>query len=222
MCEIGSLFVQAGDNESAVATFRTAAEQADTLVSHRDFFLGNAALGLMHAGSEESSDEGVSMLGDKTQAASCLLAFSKEYRKRGDDEDAVGELEEAYAILRSQKDSEVRDSRSRFAVHRMIAVEFGESGMPARAMAVAQEMPDEGEKTTALSHLAQVFSMAGSDDLARQALRAIDNDPDRLYALVGMSDVKFQNGEKERAVAILDEASSLAETIPHLGQRSTA
>ncbi len=220
LCEIGSLFTLAGKPAAAVKCFETAAEQSDELTTHRDFFIANAALGMMQAGDADAPDGALEMLRDKTQAASCLVGFSKEYRRRGELTDAMEELEEAYAIFRSQKDSEVRDSKAKFAVHRLIAVEFAESGSLERAVEIAREIAEPGERTAALSQVAQVVQRSGDDERAREIVTAIDEDPDRLYALLGMSDLKNQSGEKDAAVELLDEALTLAETIPNLGPRS--
>jgi tetratricopeptide (TPR) repeat protein len=222
LCEIGSLYTLAEKPAEAVKCFEIAAEQSEALTTHRDFFIANASLGMMQAGDADAADGALEMLRDKTQAASCLVGFSKEYRKRGELNDAMEELEEAYAIFRSQKDSEVRDSKAKFAVHRLIAVEFAENGSLERAVEIAREIADPAEKNAALTQIAQVIQLAGDDEKAREIIAAIPEDPDRLYALLGMSDQTFQSGEKDAAVKLLEDARILAETIPNLGPRSAA
>ncbi|HEX3101340.1 MAG TPA: hypothetical protein VHQ01_06110, partial [Pyrinomonadaceae bacterium] len=48
------------------------------------------------------------------------------------------------------------------------------------------------------------------------------DDASRLFALISVADAKEKLGEKEAAVAFLEEASTLAETVPQLAPRSDA
>ena len=61
-----------------------------------------------------------------------------------------------------------------------------------------------------------------NDAEARHALNAIEDDADRAFALIGMSDGKEQIGEHSDAIGLLDEAIHLIEEVPQLTARSAA
>jgi hypothetical protein len=222
LTDIGSLFIEAGRNDRAIETFelaRTSAEALDNI--HRDFFLGSSAIGFLHAGSQELADRTLDLVTDKTQMASCLLAMARDAWKKDEKDDALEALDEAYAILKSQRDIETRDSRARFGLLTSIAVQFVVFGKTDIGMEAAQEIADETERMSALSQIARVLCIKGEDELADQAVRAIDEDAERLFALVAMSDVKQKAGESSDAQRLLDEAAGLAETVPQPAARSS-
>jgi len=221
LCELGTSFIEAEDKVGAVRTFELAREDAERLESiHRDLFLATAALGFLQAGDLEQADGTLDLVGDKVQIASCLLGFSREFWKKEEKDDALESLEEAYAIIKSQRENEIRDSRARNATYTQIATQFAGYGKAERAIEIANENLDENERTSALSQIAQILTVQKSDSVARQALTAIPEESSRLFALLGMSDAKERIGERENAVAFLDEAATLAETVPQLSMRS--
>jgi tetratricopeptide (TPR) repeat protein len=222
LCEIGGAFIEADDKEDAIRTFEVARENAEQLGSmHRDLFLATVALGFLQAGNLDQADQTLDLVADKTQIASCLLGFSREFWKREEKDEALETLEEAYEILKSQRENEIRDSRSRNALYTQVAAQYAGYGKADRAIEIAQKNLDENERRAALAQIAQILTIQRDDNLARQALAAIDEESNRLFALLGMSEAKVQIGERENAVALLDEAATLAETVPHLSQRSS-
>ena len=221
ICEIGNSFIEIEDKDDAIKTFELARENAEQLESvHRDLFLATAALGFLQAGNLDQADATLDLVGDKVQIASCLLGFSREFWKKEEKDDAIESLEEAYAIIKSQRENEIRDSRSRNATYTQIAAQFAGYGKAERAIEIANENLDDNERTSALSQIAQILTIQKDDAVARQALTAIPEESSRLFALLGMSESKEKIGERENAVALLDEAASLAETVPQLSLRS--
>ena len=219
--EIANLYLEVNRSDRAIEAFDKAKTQAEKLDNvHRDFFLANIALGFLRAGSLDLADRTLDLVADKTQTASCLTGFSQEFWKKEERDEALETLEEAYAILKSQREREIRDSRARFGLFGSIAVQFAQYEKPERALEIAQSIADEERRYKALAQAAQTLVLQGKDDWARQALRAIEEDGQRLLALVGMSDALFQQNKKEEAVKLLDEAFQLAETVPQYTMRS--
>ena len=223
LCETGNLFIEAKRSDKAIETFDTACQFAEILDNiHRDFFFVSCALGFMHAGSDEFADRTLDLVNDKSQMSSALLGFARESWKKGEKEDAVETLDEAYEILKSQRETETRDSRARNALMTSIGVQFAGFGKTERALEVADQNQDPDEQTSALSQIAQILTVQKEDELARQTLNAIADDASRLFALISVSDEKEKLGENDAAIAFLEEAATLAETVPQLGPRSEA
>lgn len=221
LCDIGNLFIEAKRNDKAVETFASAREAAEMLSNiHRDHFLVTCALGFMNAGSDELAERTLDLVTDKTQMSSALLGQAREYWKREQKDDALDALDEAYQILKSQRDIETRDSRARNNLMASIAAQFAGFGKTERAMEIAQENQDPAEETNALTQIAQILTVQNEDELARQAINAIGEDADRLTALIAISDARAKLNDTPRAIELLDEAASLSDTVPQLASRS--
>ncbi len=221
--EIGNAFITANRKDRAIETFDKARGFAEVLNNtHRDNFLGGVSLGFFRSGSLELADRTLDSVSDKTQMASCLLGFAREFWRRDEKTDALDALEEAYAILRSQHDSETRDSKAKFALFTAIAVQFAGFEKGERAIDIAQEIADENEAMSALGQIAQILTIQNSDVLARQAVNSIRDDVHRMFALIRVSDAAKENGDNESAGKLLEEAYSLAEGVPQLASRSSA
>lgn len=222
-CDIGNGFIEAGRNDRAVETFDKGKATAETIDNmHRDAFLSMAALGFLHAGSLELADRTLDLVSDKTHMASTLLGYSRELWKKDERDEAVESLEESYAILESQHERETRDHKARLRLFTSIAAQFAGFEKGERAIEVAERIKDDAERTAALSQVAAVLTLRKEDEQARQALRAIIEDGDRVFALIGMSDAKEKNDDREGAIDLLDEAGTLAEAIPQLTFRASA
>ena len=223
ICDIGDHFVGAGRNDLAIATYDAAKEEADKLDNiHRDTFIAATVMGFLRAGSVDTADRTLDLVTDKTQMANCLVAFAEYYSERGEADDALEALDEALQILRSQRDSETRDSRSRYALFGTIAAQFAGFDKPERAIDIAQAIEDQPHRTAALSQVASVLTTQRNDAEARHALNAIEDDADRAFALIGMSDAKERIGEHNDAILLLDEGIHLIEEVPQLTARSAA
>jgi tetratricopeptide (TPR) repeat protein len=223
ICDVGNHFVAAGRNDLAISAYDAAKREAEQLDNiHRDSFIAASVMGFLHAGSMDTADRTLDLITDKTQVANCLLAFSKFLWERGEKDDALDSLDEAYQILRSQRESETRDSRSRFALFASIAAQLAGFAKAERAIEIAQEINDDAQRTAALSQIANVLTIRREDEQARRALNAIADDANRTFALIGMSDAKAENGETTESIAYLDEAMHLAEEVAQLTARSSA
>lgn len=223
LCDTGNLFIEVKRSDKAVETFDSALKFAEILDNvHRDFFFVNCALGFLYAGSDELADRTLDLVMDKTQMASALLGFARDSWKKGEKEDAVETLDEAYEIIRSQRDIETRDSRARNALITTIAVQFAGFGKTERGWEIAEENQDPDEQSSALSQIAQILTVQKEDELARQTLNMIADDASRMFALISVADAKEKLGEADAAVAFLSEAATLAETVPQLAPRSSA
>jgi tetratricopeptide (TPR) repeat protein len=221
--DIANHFAEAKRNDRAIEFFdkaKTIAENLDNI--HRDTFLSAISLGFLRAGSVDLADRTLDLVADKTQMTSALVGFSQVYNEKGEREDALETLEEAYAILKSQKDLEIRSSKNRYTLWSGIAVLFARYEKPERAIEIAQEITDETEQISALSQIAQSLSLQGNDAAAQQSFNAIHDDSQRLFALIGVSDAQNRLEKRAEAVRYLDEAAHLAEAITQLAPRSTA
>ena len=223
LLDIGNHFTEAGRNDKAVETLDIARAKAENLDNvHRDAFLANIAFGFLKAGSLELADRTLDLVADKTQISNSLAGFAREFWAKNERDEALEALEESYAILKSQTEKETRDSRARYALFSTIAVLFAKFERAERALETAQENEDENEQMAALAQIAQVFALGGKDDLARQAIRAIREDSNRMFALIGLSDAENRQNERQKAVEFLNEAEQLAETVPQFASRSSA
>ena len=223
ICEVGNHFVAAGRNDLAINAYDAAKREAEQLDNiHRDSFIAASVMGFLHAGSMDTADRTLDLISDKTQVANCLLAFSKFLWERGEKDDALDSLDESYQILKSQRESETRDSRSRFALFASIAAQFAGFAKAERAIEIAQEINDDAQRTAALSQIANVLTVRREDEQAGHALNAIADDADRTFALIGMSDAKAENGDLTESLEYLDKAMHLAEEVPQLTARSSA
>jgi tetratricopeptide (TPR) repeat protein len=221
LIDTGNAFVEARRNDKAVETFekaRQAAEELDNI--HRDTFLALASLGFLHAGSLDLADRTLDQVTDKTQIASCLLGHSREFWKREEHNEAIEALEESYAILKSQRDIETRDSKARFRLFATIAAQFAGFEKGERAIEIAQNIEDENEQISGLTQVAEILTLRKEDEQARHALTAIADDASRAFTMIRMSDAKERIEDREGAISLLDEAAALAETVPQLSMRA--
>lgn len=221
LCELGNVFLDVKANDKAIETFDIAKSLAEVLENtHRETFLVNCAIGFLHAGSTDLADRTLDLVTDKTQIASAMLGFARDHWRKEEKEEAIDALEEAYAILRSQRENETRDSRSRNALFTTIATQFAGFGKSERGVEIALENSDPNEQMNALAQISQILTIQKEDELAREALNLIDEDANRLFALVAIADGKRKLDEPAAAVAVLDEATTLAETVPQISARS--
>jgi hypothetical protein len=223
LCDIGNHLADAGRNDLAIAAYDAARQEAEQLDNmHRDSFLAAAAMGFLHAGSIDLADRTLDLVTDKTQMSNCLLAFARYYWAKDEREEAVEALDEAYQILRSQRDIETRDSRARYALFAAIAAQFAGFEKGERAIEIAQAIDDDAQRTAALSQIAAILTLRKEDEQARQAMAAIANDADRAFALIATSDAKEKNGDRPAAIEVLDKAVHLVEDVPQLTSRAFA
>ncbi len=223
LSDLSSLYVEAKRNDKSIETLAVAlgfAEQLDN--THRDFFFGNCAIGFLNAGSVELADQALDLIADKTQLGSALVGFARDSWKKDEKDDALEALEEAYTIVNSQREIEIRDSRARNRLFTIIAAQFAGFGKTERGIEIARGNADPAEETDALSQIAQILIAQNEDELARQTINEIAEDADRLSALIALADAKLKSGDASGSIEMLKEAATLAETVPQLPARSTA
>ncbi|MBK9216405.1 MAG: tetratricopeptide repeat protein [Chloracidobacterium sp.] len=223
LCDVGNLYIEAGRKDKAVETYEEACSRAEVLDNvHREFFLVNCALGFLYADDHDRCDRALDLVTDKTQMASALLAIARDEWEKGAKDDAVDSLDEAYEILRSQRDIETRDSRARNSLMGSIGVQFAGFGKTERGVQIADENQDPAETSKALTQIARILTVQNEPDLARQTVESIEEDADRLFALIGVADEKEKQGDAEAAMALYEEAATLVETVPQMASRSGA
>ncbi len=223
LCDIGNLFIEAKRNDKAIETFDTAKGFAEVLDNtHQDFFLVNCALGFLYAGSTDLADRTLDLVTDKTQMASALLGFARDYWKEDQKEDAFEALDEAHEIIASQREFETRDSRARNAMISSIAVQFAGFGSAERGIEIARETQDPDEQMASLTQIAQILTIQNDDVLAAQTLELIAEPANRVFALISVADAKENRGDKDDAIVDLEAAVALAGSVPQLSSRSNA
>jgi tetratricopeptide (TPR) repeat protein len=222
-CEIGNLFVDAGDNTRAFQIFAKARADAEELGSvHRDAHLAHVAIGFLNAGSIDAADRTLDVVSDKTQIASVVLAFARDHWRKEEKDEALEALEEADAILRSQGENETRDSRSKFLLMATVAAQFAGFQKCERGMETADHIPDETQKTSALSQIAQIATTQGSYPIADQAVSEIEGELDRALTPIFMSRAASNAGDDEHADKLLAAVAESISRLPEPTMRFTA
>ena len=220
-CDIGNSFVAAKRNDLAIKAFDTAFQQTKELDNiHRDFFFSNCALGFLHSNSQDLAEKALDEIRDKTQMASSLVGFARESWKKDEKETALEDLEEAFEILKSQREIETRDTRAKNGLMAAIAAQFAGFGKHERGLDAAAEVTDPNEKASAISQIAQVLVLQNEDDLAREVLDVFEEPSGRVAALLAMSDVKRDKAIREDAVALIDQAVAQTDEVPQHVLRS--
>jgi len=221
-CEIGNLFHEAGRSAKAIETFEKARVDAERVSNvYRDTLLGQVSLGFLTAGSIELADRTLDAVGDKTQIASVVLGFARDHWRKNEKEEAIEALEEAYAILRSQKDFETRDSKSKFALMGSIAAQFAGFEKRERGLEVSEAIEDEAQRASALATVAAIAAAQRDDAISREALDAISEPIDGVFARIGMSD-SVSNTDTVLASELLVRAERRTDDISQLGPKADA
>jgi tetratricopeptide (TPR) repeat protein len=223
LVDVGNAFADAGRRDKAIAVLDRARGLAEGLDNvYRDNLLAAVSQGFLRSGSIELADRTLDAVTDKTQIANTLVGFSREYWRRDEREEAFEALDEAYEVLRSQRDAETRDTRAKFALFVSIASQNAGFERGERAIEIAGSIEDDDQSMSALGQIAVIMTTQGRDELSRQAISTIPETANRVFALIGMSDAAAKNDEKEKALSLLEEARELAESVPQLAARSSA
>ncbi|HLM03197.1 MAG TPA: hypothetical protein VK400_19245 [Pyrinomonadaceae bacterium] len=221
--DAASHFAEISANDKAIETLAKAREEAETLDGvHRENLLSQIALGFLRAGSIDLAERTLDLISDKVLIASTLAGYSMNFDEKGEREDALDTLEEAYQILKSQGDREVRSSKDKFELYGTIALLFAKCEKPERGIEVAMEIRDETTRHHALNQIAQVCALRGLDDPAHEVLNLIDEDSARLFAYIALSDIKGKAEKREEALSYLKEARNYCRNVPQLSARSRA
>jgi tetratricopeptide (TPR) repeat protein len=221
--DAASHFAHVFANDKVIDTLAKAREEAETLDGvHRENFLSQIALGFLRAGSLDLAERTLDLIGDKVLIASTLAGYSMHFDESGERADALETLEEAYQILKSQSEREVRSSKDKFTLYGTLALLYAKYEKTERGVEVALEIRDDATRYHALSQIAQVCALREADDLAHQILNLIDEDSERLFALIGLSDVERKAKRRDEALNYLKEAYNYCANVPQLSARSLA
>jgi tetratricopeptide (TPR) repeat protein len=221
LLEVAARYQDAGQKDSALGILEQAKHEAEPLEPRfRDQALAQTALLYARAGEFEQAENTLKPIDDLQQTASAHTAIALEHSAAGDAERAAASLEEAYAVLKSQPERHIRDSKSRFNLFATIAIRFAQLGKPERGLEIALENPDEEPRHIALTNIAAVCQAQSNWELARQAATSLEQPAPRVYALIGMSDAELQKGNAEIAAELLNEANGLTEEVNQLPLRS--
>ncbi|MCB1023349.1 MAG: hypothetical protein KDB79_03110, partial [Acidobacteria bacterium] len=180
---------------------------------HKYNFLVNIAVGFLRAGNVDEADGTLDLVLDKAQIADCLVGFSQVFRGEGDSEEALESLEEAFAMLRSQTEREIRNTKVRLQLFGAVAKEFAELGKVERALEIAHENPDSEVKNLTFSQIAQISTIQENNTMANSALNGIEPDPQRIPAIISVSDVLLKLDRKDEARERLNEALEMTREI---------
>ena len=182
--------------------------------------MANISLGFLRAGSLELADRTLDLVTNKTLLASALSSYAVEFDKNGEREEALETLEEALAILKSEREKEIRDSKARFNILGSIAVNFAHFGNAERALEIALENPYEAERHSALKQIAQINVLNKNDETTDQVIAAIDDRAEKIFGLIGVSDA-YQKLEKPiEALKFLHEAEIQSSEVKQSFTRS--
>lgn len=222
LIDIGNMFLDAERKDKAINTFDTARDETEALDNmHRDGFFSSASVGFLRAGSQDLSDRALDLVADKTQLSNALFGHARYFWQNDQKEDAVEALDEAYEVLRSQKDVETRSARDRNILFASLAAQFAGFGKGERAIEIGESIEDHEHSMTALSQVARVLTAAGNEKLACQAVEAIPDVGQQVFAMIGMSD-EYAKSNNEKAVSLIVEAAENTESIPQFSVRSSA
>lgn len=220
---IGSHYLQCVRNDKAIRIFGEAQTIAESLEGmHRDNFLSQISAGFLEAGSLELADRALDLVKSKTVIASTLATYAQHYYSKGEKEEALEILDEAYEIIKSERDNEIIDSKGRFSIMGAIASRFATFGKPEKGIDIALENNSGVSRHTALAEIAQWCTINEKDEVAQSALNSINDVSEKIFALISISDAKQQIDKKEDAVEFLREAHEVCQPLPQLSIRTQA
>lgn len=222
LISIANHFAQVERKDRTIEILAGAQTLAEALPGiNRENFLANISVSFLRAGSVDLADRVLDLVENKTLIASALTSFAAEFDKNGEREEALETLDEAYAIIKSEHDREIRDSRSRFGIMGTIAVSFAALGDSQRAVEAALENPLDSERYSALKQIAQIDALADNDEFALQAVNAIDESSEKAFALIGVSEAKKKTGKDDESLKYLEEAYEQRGSVKQNFLRST-
>lgn len=209
--------------DKAIEIFSEARSEVENLEGgQRETLLAKISLGFLQAGSIELADRALDLISDKTQIAAALTAFAEEFERRGERGEALETLDEAYAILKSQRDREVRDSSLKNVVLEKIAAGFAHFMKFDRALDIAAENPSEKNRYAAFAEIAETQFENGDGGAGAKTLHLIADELTRVFALINISDARRRAGDGETALKLLEEADALSRNPVQLPLRVAA
>lgn len=209
-----------GRKDKSIEVLAKAQSQAELLAGgHRNSLLSQISVAFLQAGSLELADRTLDLVDDKVTIAATLTHYAEDFFKRGEAAEALEILEEARAILQSQREREVRNSQEKFGVLSSLAVQFALLDKPERAIEVALENPLDEKRFSALEQIARICVSKNEGDLANQAIREITEDAQKLKALIAVSDAHQKDGKTSDALNLLREIQRQVENVGQISLR---
>lgn len=223
LISIGGHYLLTSRNDKAIRIFAEAQTIAESLEGmHRDNFLSQISSGFLEAGSLELADRALDLVKNKSVTASALAMYALHYHNKGEKEEALEILDEAHEIIRSERDNEIVDSRGRFGILGTIASRFATFGRPEKGIDVALEIKGGAARYNALAEVAQWCAINEKEEMAQQALDSIQEDSEKVFALISISDAKQQADKKDDALNLLKEAHEICQPMPQLSIKTQA
>ncbi|MEK7724284.1 MAG: hypothetical protein AAB336_08065, partial [Acidobacteriota bacterium] len=102
----------------------------------------------------------------------------------------------------------------------IMAVRFAEYGKLERAIEIANENRYDEIRSNVLTQIAIICETKGNDDLAHQAIKDIEDNSEKSFAMIALSDVHRKNEQPEEALKLLNEAYVTIGTIQQLSMKS--
>lgn len=223
LVSIAGHYTENGRADRGIEIFSEAQSAIEKLGgAHRESLLSTVSVGFLQAGSLDLADRALDLISDKTHIAATLAAFAEEFDRRGESGEALEALEESYAVLKSQRDREVRDTPLKFGVLEKIAVLFARFGKSDRALEAAAEIASEKNRFSALAAISKIQFEKSDGEAGARTLDLIEDELTRVFALINFSDAKRKAGEAETALKFLDEADALSRHPQQLPLRVAA
>jgi len=209
LIDLGNLCAEVDRMDLAVRVFEKARETAEKLSwPHRENLLGATAVGFFVSGSVTLADMALDLIDDKSVIARTLATFAHHMRKTGDISGAVQALGEAFEILDSQKEKEIRDFRANNGAWRTVALQFALSGEFEKSMTVVNKIPDPESCSAAASQCAVVFADSDLNHDWRAFLVRIADPVLESAALIAIAANHRQKNDGESSRILIDECAA--------------
>lgn len=214
-------YIETKHRDKAIEVLDRARQFAESLDSaQKDSFLSQISQGFMKAGSLDMADRTLDLVTDKYEIAHALVGYADEFWSKKDEGEAIEALDEAYQILKSQRDTETRNTKAKFNLLGIIAIRFAGFGKLERGIEIANENPFEEIRNNCLTQIAITCETAGNDELAHQSISDIDDDAEKTFALMALSDVRRGKKQTDEALKQFDEAYHHTGLVQQLSMKS--
>lgn len=221
LISVAHLYTEAKLNDRAIGILDVARQVGEKLEGVRkDNLLSQISLGFLQAGSISLADSTLDLVEDKTEIARTLVGYSKDYYEKGEESEAIEILDEAYQILKSQKETETRNSKAKFDLFGAIAVNLANAKEFEKAIDIALENPYQEIRNITLSQIAQICVLKEQEQFAKQAIDAIDDETEKTAATMNLSDVYRRLEKTDEALKQLNEAHFNIDNVQQLSIKS--
>ena len=230
---VGLRYAEAGEQDRAESILLDAARLAETveIEGYRESSYAQTSIGLARLGLDERSLEVASRIEDSFQAASAHTAIAAEHLRAGRREEALGLLSSALQLVTGEEfynESGYPASKHRALAE--IAVQYALASSHDEAVRTAKMIDAERDGNVALAEVTRASTHAGNTDQALQAARMIEISSLRVLAFTAIAgallkdgqEQREQQGQPERALAVLSEAARAAEEIEWANDRTLA